>query len=72
LTAIRDVALISLGGPALSECRTSSAARLQLPGVARRCVADFQSRRKNDICFLVSKPHAHATVDALRKEFAQT
>src|SRR5262249_36412370 len=25
----------------------------------------------NDICFLVSKPHAHATVDALRKEFAQ-
>src|SRR5882724_11088914 len=72
LTAIRDVALISLGGPGI----------VGLPDVIGRTFtttaelrADVllisQSSSQNDICFLVSKPHAHATVDALRKEFAQ-
>ena len=72
LTAIRDVALISLGGPGIvgvpdviGRTFTTTA------GLHAEVLLISQSSSQNDICFLVSKPHAHATVDALRKEFAQ-
>ena len=71
LTAIRDVTLISLGGPGI----------VGLPDVVGRTfstTADVranvllisQSSSQNDICFIVSSSDAQRTVEALRKEFA--
>ncbi len=71
LTAIRDVTLISLGGPGI----------VGLPDVVGRTfstTADVranvllisQSSSQNDICFIVSSADAQRTVEALRKEFA--
>ena len=72
LTAIRDVTLISVGGPGI----------VGLPDVVGRTfstTADVranvllisQSSSQNDICFIVSGSDAQRTVEALRKEFAQ-
>ena len=72
LTAIRDVTLISLGGPGI----------VGLPDVVGRTfstTADVranvllisQSSSQNDICFIVSAADAQRTVEALRKEFSQ-
>jgi aspartokinase/homoserine dehydrogenase 1 len=71
LTAIRDVALIAVGGPGI----------VGVPDVVGRTfstTADLranvllisQSSSQNDICFIVSAPDAARTVEALRKEFA--
>src|SRR5262249_1020619 len=72
LTAIRDVTLISLGGPGI----------VGLPDVVGRTFSTIaevranvllisQSSSQNDICFSVSSADAERTVEALRKEFAQ-
>jgi bifunctional aspartokinase / homoserine dehydrogenase 1 len=72
LTAIRDVTLISVGGPGI----------VGLPDVVGRTFSTTaevranvllisQSSSQNDICFIVSTDDAQRTVDALRKEFAQ-
>ena len=72
LTAIQDVALISVGGPGI----------VGLPDVVGRTFSTTaevranvllisQSSSQNDICFIVSATDAQRTVDALRKEFAQ-
>jgi aspartokinase/homoserine dehydrogenase 1 len=72
LTAIQDVALISVGGPGI----------VGLPDVVGRTFSTTaelranvllisQSSSQNDICFIVSAPDAQRTVEALRKEFAQ-
>jgi bifunctional aspartokinase / homoserine dehydrogenase 1 len=72
LTAIRDVALISVGGPAI----------VGLPDVVGRTFSTTaelranvllisQSSSQNDICFIVSAADAQRTVEALRKEFKQ-
>ena len=72
LTAIQDVALISVGGPGI----------VGLPDVVGRTFSTTaevranvllisQSSSQNDICFIVSAVDAQRTVDALRKEFAQ-
>jgi aspartokinase/homoserine dehydrogenase 1 len=72
LTAIRDVTLISLGGPGI----------VGLPDVVGRTFSTTaqvranvllisQSSSQNDICFIVSTADAKRTVEALRKEFAQ-
>ncbi len=71
LTAIRDVTLISLGGPGI----------VGLPDVVGRTFSTTaevranvllisQSSSQNDICFIVSSADAQRTVEALRKEFA--
>ncbi len=71
LTAIRDVTLISLGGPGI----------VGLPDVVGRTFSTTaevranvllisQSSSQNDICFIVATSDAQRTVDALRKEFA--
>jgi len=72
LTAIRDVTLISVGGPGI----------VGLPDVVGRTFSTTaevranvllisQSSSQNDICFIVSTVDAKRTVEALRKEFAQ-
>ena len=72
LTAIRDVALITIGGPGI----------VGLPDVVGRTFSTTaevhasillisQSSSQNDICFIVAAPDAKRTVEALRKEFAQ-
>ncbi len=72
LTAIRDVTLISLGGPGI----------VGLPDVVGRTFSTTaevranvllisQSSSQNDICFIVSTADARRTIEALRKEFAQ-
>jgi bifunctional aspartokinase / homoserine dehydrogenase 1 len=70
LTAIRDVTLISVGGPGI----------VGLPDVVGRTFSTTaevranvllisQSSSQNDICFGVSSADAEKTVEALRKEF---
>ena len=72
LTAIRDVTLISIGGPGI----------VGLPDVVGRTFSTIaevrsnvllisQSSSQNDICFSVSSADAERTIEALRKEFAQ-
>ncbi len=72
LTAIRDVALIAVGGPGI----------VGLPDVVGRTFSTTaelranvllisQSSSQNDICFIVAAGDAARTVQALRKEFAQ-
>lgn len=72
LTAIRDVTLISVGGPGI----------VGLPDVVGRTFSTTaevranvllisQSSSQNDICFIVASPDAQRTVEALRKEFAK-
>ena len=72
LTAIQEVALISVGGPGI----------VGLPDVVGRTFSTTaevranvllisQSSSQNDICFVVSSTDAQRTVEALRKEFAQ-
>ena len=72
LTAIQDVALISVGGPGI----------VGLPDVVGRTFSTTaevranvllisQSSSQNDICFIVSGADAKRTVEALRMEFAQ-
>ena len=72
LTAIRDVALITVGGPDI----------VGLPDVLGRTFATAaavrsnvllisQSSAQNDICFIMPSATARHTVDALRREFAQ-
>jgi len=72
LTAIRDVALISVGGPGIvgvtdvvgRTFSTTAALRAEVLLIS-------QSSSQNDICFIVAKAHAQNTLEALRKEFAQ-
>src|SRR5467141_400985 len=72
LTAIRDVALISVGGPGIVGVpdvvgRTfSTTAQLRA-----EVLLISQSSSQNDICFIVAKAHAQETLEALREEFAQ-
>ena len=72
LTAIRDVALISIGGPGIVGVpdvvgRTfSTTAQLRA-----EVLLISQSSSQNDICFIVAKAHAKDTLEALRREFAQ-
>jgi len=72
LTAIRDVTLISIGGPGI----------VGLPDVVGRTFSTIaevranvllisQSSSQNDICFGVSSADAERTIEALRQEFAQ-
>jgi aspartate kinase len=72
LTAIRDVALISIGGPGIVGVpdvvgRTfSTTAQLRA-----EVLLISQSSSQNDICFIVAKAHAQSTLEALRREFVQ-
>jgi bifunctional aspartokinase / homoserine dehydrogenase 1 len=72
LTAIRDVALISVGGPGIVGVTDVVGRTFSTTGELRAEVLLIsQSSSQNDICFIVAKAHAQATLEALRKEFAQ-
>jgi aspartate kinase len=72
LTAIRDVALISVGGPGIVGLTDVVGRTFSTTAEVRASVLLIsQSSSQNDICFIVSAADAHRTVEALRKEFAQ-
>jgi aspartate kinase len=72
LTAIRDVALISVGGPGIVGLTDVVGRTFSTTAETRASVLLIsQSSSQNDICFIVSAADAHRTVEALRKEFAQ-
>jgi aspartokinase/homoserine dehydrogenase 1 len=72
LTAIRDVALISVGGPGIVGVTDVVGRTFSTTAELRAEVLLIsQSSSQNDICFIVAKAHAQATLEALRKEFAQ-
>src|SRR5580698_198564 len=71
LTAIRDVTMITVGGPGIVGL-TDVLARSFAATAASRTNVLFvsQSSSQNDICFVVSKPDVKHTVAALRQAFA--
>jgi bifunctional aspartokinase / homoserine dehydrogenase 1 len=72
LTAIRDVTLISVGGPGIVGLPDVVARTFSTTAEVRANVLLIsQSSSQNDICFGVSSADAEKTVEALRKEFAQ-
>lgn len=72
LTAIRDVALISVGGPGIVGVTDVVGRTFSTTAELRAEVLLIsQSSSQNDICFIVAKGHAQSTLEALRKEFAQ-
>jgi len=72
LTAISDVALISVGGPGIVGVPDVVGRTFSTTAELRANVLLIsQSSSQNDICFIVSSVDAQRTVDALRREFAQ-
>jgi aspartate kinase len=72
LTAIRDVTLISLGGPGIVGLTDVVGRTFSTIAEVRATVLMIsQSSSQNDICFSVSSADAECTIEALRKEFAQ-
>jgi aspartokinase/homoserine dehydrogenase 1 len=72
LTAIRDVTLISVGGPGIVGLPDVVGRTFSTTSEVRASVLLIsQSSSQNDICFIVSATDADRTVEALRKEFAQ-
>jgi aspartate kinase len=72
LTAIRDVTLISLGGPGIVGVPDVVGRTFSTIAAMRASVLLIsQSSSQNDICFSVSSADAERTIQALRDEFAQ-
>jgi aspartate kinase len=72
LTAIRDVILISVGGPGIVGLTDVVGRTFSITAEVRASVLLIsQSSSQNDICFCVSSVDAQRTVEALRAEFAQ-
>lgn len=72
LTAIRDVALIAVGGPGIVGVTDVVGRTFSTTAELRAEVLLIsQSSSQNDICFIVAKAHAKETLAALRREFAQ-
>jgi bifunctional aspartokinase / homoserine dehydrogenase 1 len=72
LTAMSDVALISIGGPAIASVPDVIARTFATTASTRTNVFLIsQASSQNEICFLVPLIDAKRTVDALRQEFAQ-
>lgn len=72
LTAIRDVTLISVGGPGIVGLPDVVGRTFSTTAEVRASVLLIsQSSSQNDICFGVYSADAEKTVEALRQEFAQ-
>jgi aspartate kinase len=72
LTAIRDVALITVGGPGIVGVPDVVGRTFSTTAQVRANVLLIsQSSSQNDICFIVAASDAKRTVEALRNEFAQ-
>jgi len=72
LTAMSDVALISVGGPGIVGVPDVVGRTFSTTAAVRANVLLIsQSSSQNDICFIVSLSDAKRTVEALREEFSQ-
>ena len=72
LTAISDVALITVGGPGIVGVPDVLARTFSTTAEVRANVLLIsQSSSQNDICFIVPSGDGKATAEGLRKEFAQ-
>lgn len=72
LTAICDVALISVGGPGIVGVPDVVGRTFSTTAELRANVLLIsQSSSQNDICFIVAASDAQRTVEGLRREFAQ-
>jgi bifunctional aspartokinase / homoserine dehydrogenase 1 len=72
LTAIRDVALISVGGPGIVGVPDVVGRTFSTTAEVRANVLLIsQSSSQNDICFIVAAADAQRTLEALHREFAQ-
>jgi aspartate kinase len=72
LTAIRDVALISIGGPEIAGVPDVLGRTFSTTAELRANVfLVTQSSSQNEICFIIGAADAKRAVEALRKEFAQ-
>ena len=72
LTAMSDVALISVGGPGIVGVPDVVGRTFSTTAAVRASVLLIsQSSSQNDICFIVSSSDAKRTVEALREEFSQ-
>ena len=72
LTAIRDVALITVGGPGIVGAPDVVGRTFSTTAEIRASILLIsQSSSQNDICLIVASSDAKRTVEALRKEFAQ-
>jgi len=72
LSAISDVALITVGGPGIVGMRDVLGRTFTTTAAVRADVLLIsQSSSQNDICFVVPAAVAGRTVEALRREFAQ-
>lgn len=72
LTAVKDVALIAVGGPGIVGAPDVVGRTFSTTSKVRANVLLIsQSSSQNDICFIVSAADAKRTVEALRSEFAQ-
>jgi bifunctional aspartokinase / homoserine dehydrogenase 1 len=72
LTAIRDVTLISVGGPGIVGVPDVVGRTFSTTSEVRANVLLIsQSSSQNDICFIVSAADAQMTVEAMKKEFAK-
>lgn len=71
LTAISDVTLITIGGPATVGVRDVLGRTFTATAAAQADVLLIsQSSSQNDVSFVVAAAHARSTVEALRREFA--
>ncbi len=72
LTAIRDVALVSIAGPEIVGVPDMLGRTFTTTAEVRANVLLIsQSSSQNEICFIIGAADAKRTVEALRKEFAQ-
>src|SRR5208337_2517473 len=72
LTAIRDVTLISVGGPGIVGVPDVVGRTFSTTSEVRANVLLIsQSSSQNDICFIVSAADAQTTVEAMKREFAK-
>jgi bifunctional aspartokinase / homoserine dehydrogenase 1 len=72
LTAIRDVALVTIGGPGIVGVPDVLGRTFSTTAQLRADVLLIsQSSSQNDICFIVSQSQAHNVLEALRREFVQ-
>jgi aspartate kinase len=72
LTAIRDVALVSIGGPGIVGVPDVVGRTFSTTSELRANVLLIsQSSSQNDICFIVAAGDALRTAEALRREFAR-
>jgi aspartokinase/homoserine dehydrogenase 1 len=72
LTAISEVALVTVGGPGIVDVPDVLARTFATTAAVRANVLLIsQSSSQNDICLVVAASAAERTVEALRREFAQ-